>query len=596
MPSSYPRLLCTVALVIALLTACSSGSGGLGSDRISSDASLSGLLVSEAPLDQVFQPGVLSYSGTAGFLSSSTTVTVTTSDAGASVAVNGAAALPAVPTDPIDLVEGANTISVVVTAEDGVSNSTYNVEVTRQPLTSLAEEAYGKASNPQEGAEFGVSVSVSGDTVAVGAPFESNSSRGINGDQDAGTAIDSGAVYVLVRDGAGMWSQQAYIKASNADPIDYFGSAVALDGDTLIVGAPGEQSADTGVGADQNDNSVASGSGAGAVYVFTRNANDVWTQEEYIKASNTDAFDAFGRNIAISGNSFVVGVEMESGDATSNGTDQDNNNLGLSGAAYVFVRDGANNWTQQAYLKASNAGFSDFFGQSVAMHGDVIAVGAPFEWGGSTGVNGDQLSDDIRDSGAAYIFRRSADGSWRQEAYLKASNTDEYDRFGHSIAVYGDTVVVGAAAEGSSSTGVNGDQSNNDAARSGAVYVYHRDGSGQWSQQAYIKSSNASEQDLFGHTTSIFGDTLVVGAIGESSAASGINGNELDDTAPNSGAAYIFVRDGETWEQKAYVKPSNTAATFRFGYGVSVANGIVVIGAHRESTALLGSGAVYLFR
>ena len=592
----YRRI--SILLVIAQLTACSGGSVGSTDGGVSSDASLSAISVSDVVLDQIFQPSVLSYSGTTFFLSSSITVAATTSDPNATVSINGIIAPSAIPTGPINLVEGTNTITVVVTAEDKTTTETYTVTVNRQSLNSLAQEAYIKASNPVDDNEFGVSVAVSGDTVAIGAPFESNSSRGINGDQNAGVAIDSGAVYVFARDGAGMWSQQAYIKASNADPVDYFGSAVALDGDTLVVGAPGEQSGASGVGADQNDNSIPSGSGSGAVYVFTRDNNDEWTQQEYIKASNTDAFDAFGSRVAISGDSFVVGVSGEDGDATSNGADQDNNGLGDSGAAYVFVRNGANNWTQQAYLKASNADFGDFFGFSIAMHQDVIAVGSVFEFGGSTGVNGDQSNNDIRDSGAAYVFRRSEGGSWSQEAYLKASNTDEFDRFGSSVAVYGDTVVVGAVGEASSSTGVDGDQLDNNSSRSGAAYVFHRDRFGVWSQQSYLKSSNAFEEDLFGVAASIFGDTLVIGAVGESSAASGINGNELDDTEPDAGAAYIFVRHGEAWEQKAYVKPSNTDDNFEFGLGVSVANGSLVIGARGEYNIgeIADGGAAYIFR
>ena len=127
------------------------------------------------------------------------------------------------------------------------------------------------------------------------------------------------------------------------------------------------------------------------------------------------------------------------------------------------------------------------------------------------------------------------------------------------MAVSGDTVVVGALWEDSSATGVNGNQSDNSAADAGAAYVFVRSGT-TWSQQAYLKASNTGAGDYFGCSVAVSGDTVVVGAYGEDSSATGVNGNQSDNSATDAGAAYVFVRSGTTWSQQAYLKASNTGA------------------------------------
>src|SRR5204863_403711 len=152
---------------------------------------------------------------------------------------------------------------------------------------------------------------------------------------------------------------------------------------------------------------------------------------------------------------------------------------------------------------------------------------------------------------AAYIFVRSGT-NWSQQAYLKASNTDAHDYFGSSVAVSGDTVVIGAPGEASNGTGVNGNQSDNSAFEAGAAYVFVRNGT-NWSQQAYLKASNTDAHDGFGFSLAVSGDTVVVGAPTEASNATGVNGNQSDNSAFEAGAAYLFVRSGTTWSQQAYL-------------------------------------------
>ncbi len=143
-----------------------------------------------------------------------------------------------------------------------------------------------------------------------------------------------------------------------------------------------------------------------------------------------------------------------------------------TGLAYVFVRNGTT-WSQQALLKASNTDGADAFGATVAVSGDTVVVGAPFEASKATGVNGDETDNSAFSAGAAYIFVRNGT-TWSQQAYLKASNTDPGDNFGSFATISGDTVTVGAARENSNATGINGDQNDNSAGQAGATYIFVR--------------------------------------------------------------------------------------------------------------------------
>ena len=270
--------------------------------------------------------------------------------------------------------------------------------------------------------------------------------------------------------------------------------------------------------------------------MFTRSGS-TWSQQAYLKASNTGAGDDFGTRVRVSGDTLLVSARYEDSNATGVDGDQADNTAANSGAAYVFTRSGST-WSQQAYLKASNPGANDDFGRSVAVSGDTTVVGARAEDSNATGVDGDQADNTAANSGAVYVFTRSGD-VWSQQAYLKASNTGAGDYFGTSVAVSGDTLVVGARYEDSNATGVDGDQADNTAANSGAAYVFTRSGS-TWSQQAYLKASNPGANDEFGNSVGVSGDTVVVGARYEESNATGVNGDQADNSAADSGAVYVF--------------------------------------------------------
>jgi len=329
--------------------------------------------------------------------------------------------------------------------------------------TTWSQQAYIKASNTQEIDYFGLSVAISGDTIAVGAYGEDSAATGINGDQTNNSANGSGAVYVFSRAGT-IWNQQAYIKASNTQALDYFGSSVAISGHTLAVGAHREASAATGVNGDQTNHNA---NESGAVYVFSRTGT-TWSQQAYIKASNTQAGGYFGSSVAISGDTLAVGAYGEASAATGINGDQTNNGVYYGGAVYVFSRTGTT-WSQQAYIKASNTEAGDYFGISVAISGDTLAVGTYGEASAATGINGNQTNNSASSSCAVYVFTRTGT-TWSQQAYIKASNTEANDQFG-TVAISGDTLAVGAYGEASAATGINGDQTNNSASDSGAVYV-----------------------------------------------------------------------------------------------------------------------------
>jgi FG-GAP repeat len=309
----------------------------------------------------------------------------------------------------------------------------------------------------------------------------------------------------------------------------------------LAVGAYLEASLATGVGGNQNDNLAF---GAGAVYVFTRSGS-TWSQQAYIKASNTEAGDYFGTVVSLSsdGSTLAVGANQEASSATGVGGDQTDDTAPGAGAVYMFARSGST-WSQQAYVKASNTGEGDRFGGlSVTLSGDglVLAVGALFESSGATGIDGDQTSNLAESAGAAYVFTRSGT-TWSQQAYVKASNTGIGDQFGYRVALSdnGGALAVGAIGEASSAAGIGGDQSDNTVMGAGAVYLFARSGT-TWSQQRYLKASNTGP-DAFGSSAALSGDasTLAVGAFGESSSATGIDGNQGNNSAPGAGAVYTF--------------------------------------------------------
>lgn len=518
-----------------------------------SDASLSGLSVSQGSL--AFSPSQTSYIVTVAAGVTSVAVTPTLPQpTRATVKVNGLSTSSGSPVN-VFLVGGKADATIVVTTESGVYK-TYTVAL-RPPTGLHAQAAYVKASNTGAGDEFGGAVAVSGDgnTFAIAARGEDSSASGINGSQTDNAKTNSGAVYVYTRSGT-TWVQQAYLKASPSAASHSFGSSLALsfDGSTLVVGASGE-----GTG----------GAESGAAYVFVHTGT-TWAQQAMLKANVIGLSELFGEGVSLSGDGHTLAVSAPANNTGGAG----------SGAVYLFARSGTT-WTQTALLKASTPLEYDEFGTDLALSRDglTLAVSAPWESGkvflfAKSGSLWSQVQD-VKPStapvgvgfgvglaltsdgstlavgaygeaggGAAYVFAKSG-GVWLQSARLSASNAGSGDSFGFAVGLSSDgtTLVVSAPTEDSSATGINGNQNSEAASGSGAVYVFAKAGSG-WSQTTYVKASNTGASDYFGATLALSGNgsTLVVATINEDSAATGINGNEADNTALTSGAAYVFVR------------------------------------------------------
>ncbi len=507
-----------------------------------------------------------------------------------------------------------------------------------QDRAPMRQVAYLKASNPGTYFHLGeggvlpghtgssIAISRDGNTIAVGASHESSGARGIDGQPDE-SAYAAGSVYVYTREGDD-WSPQAYVKASNADSGDLFGSSLALsaDGNTMAVAAHRERSSATGVNGNQTDNSI---QGAGAVYIFTR-SGDTWSQQAYLKASNTGELadpgmpgngDQFGFTLAMSadGNTVAVAAVSEDSNATGINGDQSDNSANSAGAVYVFTRSG-DTWSQHSYVKSSAAAEDvggDLFGYSLGLSGDgsTLAVGVYDEGGDSRTING-PINTSRRGSGAAYVFTRAGGrATWSRQAYLKVSTAEQGDSWGVSMTMSddGNTLALGSVDEDCAATGVNPpgcDTDQPDNVSTGAVAVFTRNDT-TWTQSSYLKASNTDTEDWFGVKIALSGDgnSLAVSASNEDGGAQGINGRQDDDSAVDAGAVYLFTRTGTTWAQEAYIKSTYNEAFDEFGNSVALSadGGTLVVGARGEDGGGRGvdgdqtdnsvdeSGAAYVF-
>lgn len=396
-----------------------------------------------------------------------------------------------------------------------------------------------------------VALSRDGNTLAVGG-------------RDASTA---GAVYIFIRQGQ-TWTQETYVKASNTSINDSFGTSVSLsnDGNTLAVGSYLEDSLGTGINGSQG--SIAeNSSNRGAAYVFIRRSG-AWSQQAYVKSDAGHDNAYFGRALCLNGdgNTLAVGATGE----RTGGID--------AGAVYVFTRSG-DAWSQQAFIKPSSILPGAHFGAALTLDsdGNTLAVGAPDEY------NSAPLG------GAVYLFLRGGN-SWSQQTRVHASNTAALDGFGYAVALSGDGnhLAVGAIAEKSAATGVDGNPSDNSASGAGAVYVFAR--ANNWAQQTYLKASNTDANDSFGYALAFNqdGSLLAVGAEMEASAANGVGGNQADNSASAAGAVYVFAHDSGVWKQQNYVKAANTAANDLFGLSLGLSS-------DGNSLAVATKQSVYLY-
>jgi hypothetical protein len=399
------------------------------------------------------------------------------------------------------------------------------------------QQAKLTASDGASGDYFGWSVSLSGNTALVGA---------------FGNASDAGAAYVFVQSG-GVWTQQQELTASDGASGDEFGWFVSVSGNTVLVGAPYHAS-------------------NGAAYVFVL-SNGTWTQQPELTASDGASGDDFGYSVSLSGNTVLVGAPYHAG----------------NGAAYVFVNS-SGAWSQQTELSNNDGASGDEFGYSVSVSGNTALVGAPFkatatgtvytyqigpelnasdstayeDFGWSVSVSGNTALvgslPATTGNGAAYVFVQNG-GIWIQQAKLTASDGAQFDEFGWSVSLSGNTALVGAPGN---------------ANFTGAAYVFVQSG-GIWTQQRKLSASDGAQNDQFGSVVSVSGNTALIGARGHAS---------------QSGAAYVFVQRGNTWTLQAELTASDAAPSDEFGTSVSVSGNTALIGANGHAN---GIGAAYVF-
>lgn len=365
---------------------------------------------------------------------------------------------------------------------------------------------------------YGDAVVVSGDRVVVGSE-----TRGCS---------ESGSVYVFERDAEGAWQQVAKLVAPHQEDCDHFGWSLALSAKRLVVGAI------------QGDGS---GPDSGAAYVFERRPDGAWHEVAKLAPSDPKVLGKFGYSVALSSEIIIVGAPVNGGVVPA------------AGAAYVFERDAAGVWQEMAKLAASDGEGADFFGASMALSGETVVVGAP------------QDSDLGPDSGAVYVFERDADGLWQEVVKLLASDGSADRAFGSrgSVALGGDTLIVGDAY---------------DRVLSGSAYVYERDAEGMWQEVAKLRASDAEEADFFGGSVGFSVDRVLIGALGD------------DDLGSTASSAYVFERETEgVWHEVAKLTSSDGEANDNFGQSVAVDGETLVVGALYGDGAAPDSGTAYVF-
>lgn len=463
-------------------------------------------------------------------------------------------------------------------------------------VNPISQSAFLKSSNRDAGDAFGAAVAISGDLLAVSSVSEASKASGVNGDQSDNTLPAAGAVYVFVREN-GEWHQDAYIKAINPGINDHFGSSVALSGDTLVVGAPQEDSYPDGKPDPINNDNAAD---SGAAYVYVRSGG-VWSFQAMLKAGNGARLSLdFGCAVAIDGDTIVVGARQERNTGVGINPPYQTSYGNLNGAAYVFRRSGTV-WNEVAYIKPPyliTLDGSYMFGERVGVAGKNIFVNAVRDASAARGINGDMTQDPAKFvSGAVFAYRLDA-GGLVFDAYIKSSNSDPGDAFGYDLAASGETLVVSSIKDDSDATGLNGNQGNSTTKTdSGAVYIFDR-GAGGWTQTAYLKAPVTAPSDNFGKALALHNDTL---AISSSSKAVGPEGSKN-----YPGTVYLYKRQGGTWEFYNIAKPAKVGVAEAYGQDVAVSSDALLVSASGDdnggtgvnnpsNTKVSESGAAYVF-
>ncbi|PSQ62958.1 MAG: PKD domain-containing protein [Halobacteriales archaeon SW_8_66_22] len=382
---------------------------------------------------------------------------------------------------------------------DAMTNSVAATQTTKLPASDGAPKEY-----------FGSAVAIEGDRALIGAEGDAPDTRDTE---------DNGAAYTFERSD-GSWSQQTKRKGGANEN---FGSAVALDGDTALIGL----------------HSAKGLIGRARLYEWASGSLNL--REKFTPEHFTPSLSArFGNSVALDGDTLLIGAPREWGDPP----------VVKAGAAYVFER--SNDEWNRTRLVADDRTEDEYFGRAVAVSGDTAFVGVPFS----------ETSNGYK-AGSVYVFERSG-GSWSQAAKLTADDGDINDSFGESLALEGSTILIGSGGD--------------------SPYVFERS-DGNWSQQAKLTATDRDEDDAFGSDVALDGTTALIG-----------DSFDADPNGPLAGSAYVFEKSDGNWSQQTKLSADDGDPNDEFGYSVALSGDTALVGAFLdEDPHGLKAGSAYVF-
>ncbi|MEQ8416849.1 MAG: DUF5018 domain-containing protein [Imperialibacter sp.] len=407
------------------------------------------------------------------------------------------------------------------------------------------------ASDRRTGDNFGGAGAISGNYAIVGSTnsdFDENGANYVNG---------AGAAYIFEKQENGTWEQVQKLVAPIRTGYLFFGYSVSISGNYAVVGVP-------------NDEDQTTGNSDGAAYVYERNASGTWELiNKLVPSDGQDEGVEFGTAVAISGERLVVTALYEYYDENGMNYADD------AGAAYVFERNESGEWVEVQKIVASDRGTRGYyFGESAAISGDYLAIGAPESY--SLDTDG---TTEIESTGAIYVFERNESGVWAEVQKLTAAEGEEYDYAGYAIAMSGETIVM-------TDENKDFDESTSDA---GAVYVFSRSAGGAWEQSQTILFSTPFEEQYFGRSVAIENETLMISA-------------ERMEKSVDLPAVFIYSKNSEgEWVTTGTLTSSDGTSNDDFGGVIAVDGQFALITSERDSedaeglNFLSSAGSAYLF-
>lgn len=367
-----------------------------------------------------------------------------------------------------------------------------------------------------------------GDSFGYGVAIDGNTVLVGAHQVDIDGVIDTGATYVYVLGDNG-WYQQAKLVAEPAFADDTLGGKVALKNDVAMLGVM------------RRDDK---GKDSGAVVSFERKSS-IWKQHHIFTAPDAKPGDAFGQSIALTESHLIIGAPR-------------NDALGVdSGAAYLYKRE-SGTWHYQTKITASDGAAGDLFGISVAIDGNTILVGA------------DLHDEKAENAGAVYVYILD-NNQWKQEAKLMASDGGKTDIFGVRVAISENTALVSARRDDIEGLGVD----------AGSAYIFERTGS-SWAQKVKLISPDGQADDRFGRSVALSQGTAIVSAMNH------------DANGTDTGAMYVYNKDNEGWHYTSKVVAKSSKTGDKFGWSLGLSNNIAIIATPKHDAKGQDSGAVFI--